>query len=63
MSVDDLDWLPPDGVRLTRHDLESVLPALWSLFDGTDPKEPNRAHAMTIAVVLARAIEREDGDT
>ncbi len=63
MSVDDLDWLPPDGVRLTRHDLELLLPALWSLFDGTDQDEPNRAHSTTIILVLARAIEREDGDT
>jgi hypothetical protein len=62
MPLDDLDWLPPDGVRLTRHDLESLLPSLWSLFDGTDADEPNRAHATTIAFVLADAINREDGD-
>ncbi|MDX2378961.1 MAG: hypothetical protein QNM02_04295 [Acidimicrobiia bacterium] len=60
MAVDDLDWLPPDGVRLTRRDLESLLPALWSLFDGTERDEPNRAHTTTIVLVLARAIEREE---
>jgi hypothetical protein len=36
---------------------------LWSLFDGTDQDEPNRAHSTTMILVLARAIEREDGDT
>jgi len=60
MAVDDLDWLPPDGVRLTRRDLESLLPALWSLFDGTERDEPNRTHTTTIVLVLARAIEREE---
>jgi hypothetical protein len=61
MPLDDLGWLPPDGVRLTRHDLETVIPALRSLIDGTEPDEPNRAHATTIALVLAEAIDRTEG--
>ena len=61
MPLDDLDWLPPDGVRLTRHDLETVIRALRSLIDGTEPDEPNRAHATTFALVLAEAIDRTEG--
>jgi hypothetical protein len=63
MPVGDLGWLPPEGIWLTRDDLGWLLASLRSLIDGTDPDEPNRAHAMTIALVLARAIEREDEDT
>jgi hypothetical protein len=46
------------GAHLTRDDLERTIRSLRSLIDGTDPDEPNRAHAVTIAYVIAAAIER-----
>lgn len=32
--------------------------ALRALIDGTDPLDPNRAHAVEIAVTVTRALER-----
>jgi hypothetical protein len=55
---DDLDWLPDDGVVLTRTDLERVFVALRALIDGTDPLDANRAHAVEIAITITHALER-----
>jgi hypothetical protein len=59
--VEGLDWLPDDGVALTRGDLERIFSDLRALIDGTTKLEANRAHAVDIAVTIARALEREDG--
>jgi len=56
---DGLDWIPVDGCRLSREELVEVFQSLRALVDGTDADEPNRAHAVSIAYVLAEAIERE----
>lgn len=58
-----LDWLPPRGVRLTRDEFATVLRALRAIISGTEPHEPNRAHAVTIAFALGAAVEREGGAT
>ena len=57
--TDGLEWLPDDGVVLTRTDLERVFVDLRALIDGTDPLDANRAHAVDIAVTISQAIERE----
>ena len=59
--VPELDWLPDDGVMLTRGDLERILTDLRALVDGTEPLEPNRAHTVDIARTVVRAIERGEG--
>lgn len=40
MVVEGLDWLPDDGVALTKNDLERVFSDLRALIDGTDRMEP-----------------------
>jgi len=60
--ADGLDWLPDEGVVLTRADLERILVALRALIGGTAQLEPNRAHAVEIAVTIAQALERNQGD-
>lgn len=63
--TDGLDWLPDDGVVLTRTDLERIFIDLRALIRGTDEFEANRAHAVDIAVAIARLLsvtrERNDG--
>jgi hypothetical protein len=59
--VNGLDWLPDDGVVLTRRDLERIFVSLRALIDGTTRLEMNRAHAVDIAVTIADALEREIG--
>jgi hypothetical protein len=54
----DLDWLPEDGVVLTRVDLERIFAALRALVDGTDSVEANRSHVVDIAVTIGNALER-----
>jgi hypothetical protein len=54
-----LDWIPVDGCHLTHDEIVEILGSLRALVDGTDPDEPNRAHAVSIAYVVAEAIERE----
>jgi hypothetical protein len=54
----NLDWLPEDGVVLTRPDLERVFRALRALINGTDPLDANRSHAVEIAVTVTHALER-----
>ena len=61
MKAEDLGWLPPEGVHLDRDELARVVVALRALIDGSEPDEPNRAHAVTIAYVVADAIERTGG--
>lgn len=55
---DDLGWLPPDGVQLTRGDLVRILVALRALIDGTDPIEANRSHIVEIAHTIGEAMDR-----
>jgi hypothetical protein len=55
---DGLDWLPDDGVALSRRDLERIMIALRSLIDGTDSFEVNRSHVIEIAVTIAQAMDR-----
>jgi len=50
--------LRPAGIQLDRDELALVVVALRALIDGSEPDEPNRAHAVTIAYVIADAIER-----
>ena len=58
----DLDWLPDDGVVLTRADLERLFIDLRALITGTAELDANRAHAVDIAVTLAQALERNLGE-
>ena len=57
---DGLDWLPDDGVALSRVDLERIMRALRALIDVTDPLEVNRLHVVEIAVTIAEAMDRGD---
>jgi hypothetical protein len=57
-----LSGLPDDGVDLTKADLERIFVALRALISGTAQLEPNRAHAVDIAVTITRALERNYGD-
>lgn len=57
-----LDWLPDDGVVLTRDDLERIFVDLRALIRGTEDLDPNRAHAVDIAVAITQALERNRGD-
>ena len=58
MKVENLGWFPLGGVHLVRDELALVVVALRALIDGSEPDEPNRAHAETIAYVVADTIER-----
>ena len=60
--ADGLEWLPEDGVVLTRDDLATIFEDLRALIAGTEEFEPNRAYAVDIAVTIARALERDSGD-
>lgn len=57
--ADGLDWLPDDGVVLTRSDLERIFLDLRALIGGTEPVDPNRAFAVDIAIAITHAIERD----
>jgi hypothetical protein len=54
----DFSWLPPDGIKLTRDETAEVLVTLRALVDGTEVDEANRAHTVTIAIIVTRAIDR-----
>ena len=58
----DLDWVPHAGCHLSRGDLVEIFTALRALVNGTEPDEPNRAHAVTVAYVVSEAIERSGGE-
>jgi hypothetical protein len=60
--VEGLEWLPEEGVVLTKADLNRIFVALRALISGTAQLEPNRAHAVDIAVTITRALERNYGD-
>ncbi len=59
--VEGLDWLPEDGVVLTRADLERTFMNLRALIAGTGQVDPNRSFAVDIAVAITHAIETESG--
>lgn len=59
--AESLDWLPDNGVVLTRRDLERIFIDLRALIDGTVALEANRAHAVDIAVTITQALERNSG--
>jgi hypothetical protein len=61
-TADGLEWLPEEGVVLTRADLATIFEDLRALIAGTEEFEPNRAYAGDIAVTIARALERDSGD-
>ncbi len=58
---EEFSWLPHDGVVLSKEDLVQVFEDLRALIDGTSPLDANRSHAVDIAVVITRALEREAG--
>lgn len=60
---EDLDWLPDEGVALTRRDLERIMIDLRALIDGTDALDANRAHAVDIVITITQALERGSGGT
>ena len=60
--AEGLDWLPDDGVVLSRADLERIFVDLRALISGTGELDPNRAHAVDIAVTITQALERDLGD-
>ena len=60
--ADGLDWLPDEGVVLTKSDLERIFVALRALISGTAQLEPNRAHAVDIAVTITQALEHHGDD-
>jgi hypothetical protein len=62
MAGEELDWLPEDGVVLTRAELSRLFRTLRALIAGTGEFEANRAYAVDIAAVLSQAIERSEGD-
>lgn len=55
----NLDWIPQDGVHLTGIDLTEVMSALRAAINGTDADEPNRAHLVHIATIVAHALQRD----
>jgi hypothetical protein len=57
----DLDWIPQAGCHLSHGDLVEIFTALRALVNGTERDEPNHAHVVTVAYVVAGAIEREGG--
>ena len=59
--AEGLAWLPDDGVVLTKGDLERIFRSLRALISGTDALDPNRSHAVDIAVALTQALERHSG--
>jgi hypothetical protein len=59
--AEGLDWLPEDGVVLTRANLERIFINLRALVADTDPVDPNRSFAVDIAIAITNAIERESG--
>jgi hypothetical protein len=50
--------LPPDGIRVELDDLVVLIDAIRALIDGSWPDEPNRAHILTVAFIIAEAVDR-----
>ena len=61
-SSDNLDWLPAEGIHLSRERLARIFIALRALVGGTDAAEPSRSHAYSIASLLADAIDQTGGE-
>ncbi len=59
--AEGLDWIPEDGVALTRTDVERIFINLRALIAGTGQVDPNRSFAVDIAVTITHAIERQSG--
>jgi hypothetical protein len=59
--TEGFDWLPEEGVVLTRADLERIFGDIRALVVGIDALDPNRAYAVDIAVTISQAIERDSG--
>lgn len=59
---DDLDWIPSQGVWISKQELEEMFVAVRAILHGTKRDEPNRSHALTVAKMLVRAIGRHEGD-
>ena len=59
---DDFDWLLAQGIHLTREQLARLFIALGALINGTDQIEPNRSHAVSIALVMRDAIRNTGGE-
>ena len=59
--AEGLDWLPEDGVVLTRAELERIFMNLRALIAGTGRVDPIRSFAVDIAIAITHAIERESG--
>jgi hypothetical protein len=64
--AEGLDWLPDDGVVLTRADLERIFVSLRALIAGTGRVDPNRSFAVDIAIAITHAsnarVEANDGE-
>ncbi|MGI9645132.1 MAG: hypothetical protein ACR2O6_07475 [Ilumatobacteraceae bacterium] len=63
MGRRDRPALPAAGVRLEHDELVAVIAAVRAPLGGTDPGDVNRGPVLTIAAVLADAVERERGTT
>jgi hypothetical protein len=63
----DLSWIPMRGLALTRAETAELLLALRSLIDAVPADTPARSHSVHAAVVVARALGRDEaqrpGDT
>ena len=59
--AEGLEWLPEDGVVLTRADLQRIFVDLRALINGTGSVDPNRAYAVDIAIAITQALERDTG--
>lgn len=60
--MSEFDWLPEDGVALSRADLERIFSNLRALIASNSPTDPNRLFAVDIAVTITQALERGEGD-
>jgi hypothetical protein len=64
--AEGLDWLPEDGVVLTRVDPERIFMNLRALIAGTGQVDPNRSFAVDIAIAITHEpnarVETNDGE-
>lgn len=64
MATDEgLDWIPLGGAHLTQQELKEIMRTLRALVAGTAADEPARAHAVSVAYVVTRAMERARGES
>lgn len=57
-GFDGAGSLPPGGVRLRQDELVVLVDAIRALIAGTTAGDPIRAHVLTIAIVIADAVDR-----